>query len=68
MAVPRAAGRPRALGGADARRPRLRRRFVRHAAQVSGFVVNPAVAGMKYVDGLLVPVSTPEPDWDAYPA
>ena len=31
-------------------------------------MVNPAAAGMKYVDGLLVPVHTPEPDWDAYPA
>jgi hypothetical protein len=39
-----------------------------HSAQVSGFVVNPAAAGMKYVDGLLVPVGTPEPDYDAYPA
>ena len=37
-----------------------------YGRQVTGFVVNPAVAGMKYVDGMLVPLSTPEPDWDAY--
>ena len=38
--------------------------------QVAGFVVAPrgAADARKYVDGVLVPLSTPEPDWDAYPA
>ena len=35
--------------------------------QVAGFVINPSAPGRKYVDGLLVPVATADPDWDAYP-
>ncbi len=36
--------------------------------QVAGFYLNPRDKGEKYVDGVLVPLSTPEPDWDVYPA
>ena len=43
-------------------------RLVTSVAQVSGFVVNPAAPGRKYVDGVLVPLHAAEPDWDAYPS
>jgi hypothetical protein len=36
--------------------------------QVAGFVVNPVVAGKKYVDGVLVAADEAEPDYDAYPS
>jgi hypothetical protein len=36
-------------------------------SQVAGFVVNPLAAGRKYVDGVLVPLATADPDFDAYP-
>mmetsp|Transcript_38501 Transcript_38501/g.46497 ORF Transcript_38501/g.46497 Transcript_38501/m.46497 type:complete len:112 (+) Transcript_38501:120-455(+) len=34
--------------------------------QVGGFVVNPAQPGKKFIDGVLVPWDTPEPDYDKY--
>jgi hypothetical protein len=42
--------------------------YAHRAAQVAGFVVNPRAAGGKYIDGVLSPLSTPDPDYDAYPA
>ena len=35
--------------------------------RVVGFRIERPGTGGKYVDGLLVPASTPDPDWDAYP-
>jgi hypothetical protein len=37
-------------------------------AQVTGFVLNPSDAGCKFIDGHLVALDTPDPDWDSYPA
>ena len=37
-------------------------------AQVTGFVLNPRDAARKFIDGRLVALDTPDPDWDAYPA
>jgi len=37
-------------------------------AQVTGFTLNPAEPGLKFIDGELVPLDTPDADFDAYPA
>ena len=35
--------------------------------RAAGFKLAPIGTGRKYIDGVLVPVETPEPDYDAYP-
>ena len=34
--------------------------------QMTGFCYNPVIPGKKFIDGCLVPIDTPDPDWDDY--